>query len=108
MLSSEEVNIAPGEGRQPTSMLNDEFCEELALPHLFPGGKFGYKVERDIKLSASKYFDQPLLNYTQLFASDANFIFFALSITQQLKLQSQINVLMKKVCSGNLTARVLS
>ena len=89
-------------------MLNDEFCKELAFPYLFPRGKFGYKVERDIKLSPSKYFNQCLLNYTQLFASDPDFIFFALSITQQLKLKSQINVPMKKVCSGNLTAGLLS
>ena len=89
-------------------MLNDEFCKELAFPYLFPRGKFGYKVERDIKLSPSKYFNQRLLNYTQLFASDPDFIFFALSITQQLKLKSQINVPMKKVCSGNLTAGLLS
>ena len=108
VLSSKDVNIAPGEGNQPTSMLNDEFCEDLDFPYLFPRGKFGYKVERDIKLSPSKYFNQCLLNYTQLFASDPDFIFFALSITQQLKLKSQINVPMKKVCSGNLTAGLLS
>ena len=108
MLSTEEVNIAPGEGKQPTSMLNDKFCEDLAFPYLFPRDKFGYKVERDIKLSPSKYFNQRLLNYTQLFASDPDFIFFALSTTQQLKLKSQINVAMKKVCSGNLIAGLLS
>ena len=108
VLSSKEVNIAPGEGKQPTSMLSDEFCEDLDFPYLFPRSKFGYKVERDIKLSPSKYFNQCLLNYTQLFASDPDFMFFALSITQQLKLKSQISVPMKKVCSGNLTAGLLS
>ena len=104
VLFSEEVNIAPGEGRQPTSMLNDEFCEELAFPYLFPWGKFGYKVERYIKLSPSKYFNEGVLNFRQLFASDPDFIFFA----QQLKLKSQINVAMKKVFSGNLTGGLLS
>ena len=68
VLSSEEVNIAPGEGKQPKSMLNDEFCEELVFPYLFPRVRFGYKVEGDIKLSPTKYFNQRLLNYTQLFA----------------------------------------
>ena len=90
-------------------MLNDEFCEELSFPYLLPRGKFGYKVERvHTKLSPSKYFNQHLLNYTQLFASDPDFIFFALSTTQQLKLQSRNNVAMKKVCSGKLTEGVLS
>ena len=26
------------------SVLNDDYCEELAYPHLSPNGKFGYKV----------------------------------------------------------------
>ena len=26
------INIAPGEGKQPKSILNDQFCEELAFP----------------------------------------------------------------------------
>ena len=49
-------------------MLNDDLCEEVAFLYLFPRGKFGYKVERDIKLSPSKYFNRRLFNYTQLFA----------------------------------------
>ena len=44
------INIAPGESRQPKSILNDECCEELRFPHLFPTGKFRYKTERNIKL----------------------------------------------------------
>ena len=42
-----------------------------------------------------------------MFASDADYIFFALSVTQQLKLQSQINIAMKIVCSSHLTAGML-
>ena len=68
VLSSEEVNTAPGGRKQPTSMLNDDLCEEVAFLYLFPRGKFGYKVERDIKLSPSKYFNRRLFDYKQLFA----------------------------------------
>ena len=92
----EEISIAPGEGKQPTSVLNDIFCEGLSFPYLFPNGHFGYKVERQVNLSPVKYFNQRLLNYTQMFASDPDYIFFALSVSQQLKLQSQINIGMKK------------
>ena len=89
-------------------MLNDRFCEKRAFPYLFPRDTFGCKVEREMKLSPSKYFDKRLFNHTQLFASDSYFIFFLMSITQHLKLQSQINVAMKMIYSGNLTAGVLS
>ena len=48
-------------------------------------------------------------NYAQLFVSDQSYIYlFALSVTQELKLQSQINIVMKKVCSGRLIAGILS
>ena len=31
VLETEEINIALGEGKQPKSILNGEFCEELAF-----------------------------------------------------------------------------
>ena len=40
------INIAPGEGKQRKSILNNQLCEELAFPYLFPGGKFGYTVQK--------------------------------------------------------------
>ena len=107
VLSSEEVRIALGEGKQTTLTLNDKSCEEPAFPYIFPMSTFGYRVSREIKPSRSKYFNQRLFNYTQLFASDPDYTFFALSMTQHFKFQSQINVRMKKLCSGNLTAGVL-
>ena len=51
---AEDLTIAPGEGRQPMSILLHERCEELAHPFLFPTGKFGYRVEREIKFSPVK------------------------------------------------------
>ena len=65
----------------------DNFCEELAFPCFFPNGKFRYKVEREIKLSPVKYFNQRLLNITQMFASDPDYVFSGLSVAQQMKLQ---------------------
>ena len=102
----EELSIAPNQAKQQRSILNDNFCEELAFPYLFP--KCGYKVERKIKLSPVKYFNQRLLNFTQMFASDPDYVFFALSVTQQMKLQSQINIALKKVCTCRITSGMLS
>ena len=38
--------------------------------------KYGYKAGREIKLSSVKYLSQRLLNYTHIFVSDSNYIFF--------------------------------
>ena len=100
--------VTPGEGKQPRTLLSDEFCEELAHPHLFPTGKFGYKVEREIQISPSKYFNQRLLNYSQKFASDSDYIVFAHSVLQKLQLHSQIHIAVRKVACSTLTAGVFS
>ena len=81
----ENMIIAPGEGKAPLFILKDEKCEEMAHPHLFPHGKFGLNAKRDIKLTHTKYFNQRLLNYTQRFASGADYIFVSFITTNQFK-----------------------
>ena len=100
--------VAPGEGKKLVSILNEKFFEELGHPHLFPTGQYGYKVEREIPFIPSKYFNQRLLNYTQKFASDNDYIFFANTVLQKFQLNSQISIAMKKVLSNDLTAGMLS
>jgi hypothetical protein len=107
-LDNEILTLAPGQGKTPISVLNDKNCEVFAHPHLFPKGKFGYTAEHEVTLSPSKYFNQRLLNYTQKFASDADYIFYANSVIQQLSLSSQINVATRKVSSTTLNAGMLS
>ena len=95
----EEICIASGEGKLPNSLLTDESSEVLAFSYLFPTGKFDRNVQQTNKLSLIKLFR--LLNYIQLFASEADYIFYAQSVNQQLKLNVQINMALKKVCGGS-------
>ena len=106
-ITDEGLIIAPGEGRKTASFIRDKQCEELAFPHLFPNGKFGFHVDRDIKLTPTRYFNQRLLNYSQKFASDTNYIFFAHAASLKLNLLSKINTAMQKVNPGQLTAGML-
>ena len=82
------ISIAPGENRKSVPIFKDVYCEGFAHPNLFLTGRFGYKSRRDVPLSPAKYFNQRLLNYTQKFASDSKYIFFANHILQQLHLYS--------------------
>ena len=50
----------------------------MVHPHLFPTGRFSYKVKRNVPLTPSKYFNLRLLNYSQKFASDSDYIFLAI------------------------------
>ena len=81
---SEEITIAPGERKKPSSILQDRYCQELAFPHNFSNDHFEYRVERGVKLSSVKCLNQRLFSNTQLLASDSDYIIFALSVTQQL------------------------
>ena len=95
--NSNTLEIAPGENKPPLSFFSDDFCEEQAFPYLFPKGKYGYKVDREITLSPVKYFNQRLLNFTQRFSSSSDYIFFAQYVMQQINLFSQINIATSKV-----------
>ena len=107
-VNDDNIVIAPGQGKQPLSLVNDKNCEELSHPCILPTGKFVYTADREIKLSPVKYFNQRFLNYTQKFASDPDYIFYAHSLLQQLNLQSRINIAMKKVGGNQLNAGMLS
>ena len=61
----EVVTIAAGKGHKLVSVLTDKFCEELAYTHLFPTGRFVYKIGREIAMGAVKYFNQRLVNHTK-------------------------------------------
>ena len=55
---SEEISLCPDERERPSSILNDKICEKVNFPYLFPNGKFGYSVNRDIKPSCVDYLNQ--------------------------------------------------
>ena len=104
--SDESITMAPGV--TPISILTDKHCEELAHPHLFPTGKFGYSAPRKVALIPVKYFNKRLLNYKHKFSADSDYIFFAHSVMQPLNLSSRINIAMQKVKTNQLTAGMLN
>ena len=75
----------------------DKQCEELAFPVLFPKGRFGYHVERDIRLTPVKYFNARLLHHSGRFATNSEYLFFAQFIIEQKKVSDSINIALKKV-----------
>ena len=98
------INIAPGEGKHPVSIMTDKLCEELSFPVLFPKGRFGYTAERDRKLSPIKYFNARLLHHSGKFATNPEYFFFAQFIMEQKKISDSINIALKKVHGQSVTA----
>ena len=84
------------------------FLKNLVIHIYSQLGNFGFQFKRKAELSPTKYFNQWLLNYTQKFSSDSDYIFFAHSVIQKLHLSNQTNIAMRKVASNQLTAGILS
>ena len=101
---NEIYSIAPGEGKHPVHFMNDVNCEELTFPVLFPTGKYGYQIKRQIPLTPPKYFNARLLNYTGRFAQNTEYLFFAQYVTEQKKVQDSISIALRKVHGHVLTA----
>ena len=51
VLNNNIYEIAPQEGFSTKIILYDEKCEELAFPQYFSKSRFGYSVEREVKLT---------------------------------------------------------
>ena len=85
---NEFISIALGKNVRSESLNNYIFCEELSHAHLFPTGKCGFPTKRKVYLTPTKYFTQCLLNYTQKFSSDSDYIFFAHSVMQKVNLSN--------------------
>ena len=105
---NEFLSIAPGENVTSESLLNDKFCEKLSHPILFQTGKFGFQFKIKVELSPTKYFNQRLLNYAQKLSSDSDYSFFAHSVIQEMNLNNEVNIAMRKVASNQLTAGMLN
>ncbi|XP_062600922.1 uncharacterized protein LOC134262538 [Saccostrea cucullata] len=87
-------HIAPGEGKNPIRMLQEEGNEAKTFPHLFPSGNFSWNEDRDVKISLSRYFNIRLMNADNRFAKDTNYIFFSqyMSELNQVIEKTQISI----------------
>ena len=97
--------IATGEGHILSSIL-DKKCEYLSFLNLFGKGSFGYLYPRNINIHVARYFNQRLLNYTQWFSSNGDYIFNAQSVLQQMNFHNQIPIGMRNMSSVGLNASV--
>ena len=65
-------------------------------------------MKKNVSLTPRKYFNQQLLNFSQRFASDLDYIFFAHSVMQKTHMNDQISTAMRKIASDSLKAGMLS
>ena len=86
----------------------DEYSEELSFPKLFPTGKFGFQVKRDVTLSCKKYFNARILHHSGKFASDLDYVFYAQYICEYKSIMDSITVAMRKSYTSSDTDTLCS
>lgn len=70
-------DIAPGEGKNPVRMLQEQGNEAKTFPYHFPSGRFSWNDNRDTRITLSRYFNNRLMNTDDRFAKDSSYIFFS-------------------------------
>ena len=75
------LELAPGQVKGTRRILFDKKSEEFAFPKIFFREKCSYTFPREHHFTPTRYFNQHLLNFSQTFASNSDYIFFAVSIT---------------------------
>ena len=83
----EPVQVAPGQGKIPRSILYEEDFEVKAFPCLFPDGKNGKDQQRKVKISNQDYFVQRILNKDKRCGGCPPYVFMAAGHTELNQLQ---------------------
>ena len=86
------INVAPGEGQVPTSILKERHWDVKTYPHLYPDGRNGMNANREVKLTNQQYIKQRLFNVDKRFANDPGYLFSVLWHMENLQLERNISM----------------
>ena len=91
-IQEETIKVAPGEGKIPKDILQDNDWDMRAFPALDPEGNNSLNCKRDVKLSAQDFFHQRILNVNARFAKCSSFVFAAVQYIENKQLTGNINI----------------
>ena len=88
-----EVNVAPGEGQSPKSMMTDQDWDIKAFPHLHNfDGTNGKDQERKVKLTAQRYFIQRICNKEARFSKCPAYLYAAVAYLEERQINRNISL----------------
>ena len=90
--SSKDLNLAPGEGKIPSSLMRDETWDIGGFPQLHPSGKYGLHHDRPVKISNQKYFQQRLQNVNPQFRNNKAYLFASTYFMERQQFEQRINL----------------
>ena len=102
--ADEIVNIAPGEGQIPVSVISEPDWEALAFPKHYSTGNNHFNESREVCITPSKYIHARLKCCDDRFASDPQYIFHALDWIERNAVASSINFAERKQFQSEISA----
>ena len=90
------VDVAPGQGQKPVSVLQDKHVEEKAYPGLYPAAERTYAAERSLKVTLGEWVKNRLTHSDTRFIRDAGYAFFLYQRLQYERLATSISVSLNK------------
>ena len=85
--TSEEVSVAPGEGKIPSNILDEKDWDLKSFPCLHPDGKSSLHSERQVKLNDQDYFVQRVMNQDARFAENPAYVFAAIAYIEKKQIE---------------------
>ena len=85
-------NIAPGEGKTPTNILQETDWDIKTFPTLHPDGKSGLQEERPVNLTDQNFFVQKLMNRDTRFADNSEYLFAATGYIEKKQMERNIGI----------------
>ena len=86
------LSIAPGEGKLPTNILEENDWDLKTFPGLLPDGNNSLHAERDVKLSEQDYFVQRIMNKDLRFAQNTAFVFASVLFIEKKQIQRNMGI----------------
>ena len=80
---SERISVAPGEGKYPSKILEENDWDLKTFPCLLPDGKNSLHTQRKVRLSDQEYFVQRIMNKDLRFASYPAYVFAAVAFLEK-------------------------
>ena len=90
--TSEPVQVAPGQGKIPHDLLQEENLDVKSFPCFFPDGKNGKDEKRPVTLQDQAYWEQRILNVDQRCGTCPPYVFMAAAHTELKQMNRNINM----------------
>ena len=91
------MNFAPGEGKIPTNIFEEDYWDVNSVPNLHPSGRNGLHQKREMKgLTDQQYFEQRLKNEDTRFEQSPPYVFAVAAYIELKQLERNIGISFSK------------